>query len=137
MRTFLSIAALKSRCKYWDVLHPVFVDRTSSRPTFTADNLGDDDVAGDLFNRDEDDLDDDPDDNNDNNDNDGNGGDGVEDDGDDIVTTVFGFLMFRNLSKCHKKSLNNNGHLSTMFGLSLLLVSPRKETNGQFMPAAY
>lgn len=27
-------------CKYWDILHPIFVDRTSSRPKFPADNRG-------------------------------------------------------------------------------------------------
>jgi hypothetical protein len=37
------------RCKYWDAIHPVFSDRTSSRPRFTADNLGDEDVTEDLL----------------------------------------------------------------------------------------
>ena len=30
---------LRRRCKYWDVLHPVFGDRTTSHPVFTTDNL--------------------------------------------------------------------------------------------------
>src|SRR5438128_2595095 len=77
MQTSLSIAALKSRCKYWDILHPVFADRTSSRPAFTANNLGDDDVAGDLLgNTEEDgDLDDNSRDNDDNDGNETNDGD--------------------------------------------------------------
>lgn len=44
-----TIAALKHRCKYWDILHPIFANRTSSRPAFTADNLDDNDVVGDLL----------------------------------------------------------------------------------------
>src|SRR3954452_12017355 len=43
------IAALKKRCKYWEILHPVFADRTSSYPKFTADNLQHTDVFFDLL----------------------------------------------------------------------------------------
>ena len=44
-----NIDALKSRCKYWDVIHPVFADRTSSRPIFEADNLCERVIEEDIF----------------------------------------------------------------------------------------
>jgi hypothetical protein len=47
--TLITIAVLKKKCKYWDLLHPVFADRVSSFPRFTADSLEDDDAVGDLL----------------------------------------------------------------------------------------
>lgn len=40
---------MRSRCKYWDILHPVFAERTSSCPLFATDNLGNEDIARDLI----------------------------------------------------------------------------------------